>query len=409
MTATTAPALVHDPAVPTRDALLDPTAFARAVERAAGGARAITGCTRRRARYQPGRSLRVLYALELEHEPVLVAARTFPTDLDALARRWGEGAIETATLPPVFALHDLGAVAWVYPNDRKLPALPLLEETVAALLRRSRVRAELVAWAPEKSATVRCDGVYAKTYADATAVEERRLHEDLGRRLSGNEFVAVPRVVASSDCVLVAEAASGTRLAQIDATDAGGAFRRFALAIAQLHALAPLRNRPGRNVLQHVVAAADLLGRVRPDVAVSAASLARKLARRRPRAMPAVCIHGDAHPKNAVDDGARVTLIDLEQVAAGDPTAELGSVLAAITYRSVAGESSAADDSAAAFLDGYESARPLPPPASLAWHEAAALLSERSFRAVTRVRDAGLHNLDALLGRAHETLDGVRP
>ena len=44
---------------------------------------------------------------------------------------------------------------------------------------------------------------------------------------------------------------------------------------------------------------------------------------------PAVCVHGDANLRNALLDGDRVSLIDLEDVAAGPAAADVGHVLAA--------------------------------------------------------------------------------
>lgn len=400
--ATVSSALAPDAAVPLRDALLDSSVFADAVARSL--AVEITACRRVRARYHVARSLRVLYELELGPRRLLLAARTFrrpPADVSAEV---------TDAVPPVFRLDELGAVVWVYPNDRKVRGVATLGATIRELLARE-LRVELVAWAPEKSVSVACrdaTGVvaYAKAYAvDGTAVREGRFHEDLRAQLA-----AVPRALAATGNVLAVEPAAGGPLA---ATEDADAYARYAVALAHLHSLTPPdgAERFERLEPERIVAAARLIGAARPDVDDAASALARKLLERRPRTSGGACLHGDAHPKNALDDGARVTLIDLEQVAAGDPAAELGSLLASLRYRVVTGElrDETADTLERAILAAYGDYGPRPPSAVIAWSTAAALLAERAQRAVTRVRESGLTQLPALLQHAHAVLDGAAP
>jgi Ser/Thr protein kinase RdoA (MazF antagonist) len=125
---------------------------------------------------------------------------------------------------------------------------------------------------------------------------------------------------------------------------------------------------------------------------------------------PRVCLHGDVHPKNGILRGERLTLIDLDQCGTGDAAADLGSLLASLTYgRITSGASRTSTKSLGeAFLSGYESARALPARASLRWHTAAALLAERALRAVNRVRPEGLARLRELLAAAFDVLgEGV--
>ena len=144
-------------------------------------------------------------------------------------------------------------------------------------------------------------------------------------------------------------------------------------------------------------------------MADDALALARLLVERQPPPSGWACLHGDAHPKNALDDGHRITLIDLEQVAAGDPAAELGSVLAALVYKSITGDRAAETVATwkTAFVNAYARSATLPSAEALEWHTAAALLAERALRAVTRVRAEGLRQLPALLAHAHATLIGT--
>jgi Ser/Thr protein kinase RdoA (MazF antagonist) len=125
-----------------------------------------------------------------------------------------------------------------------------------------------------------------------------------------------------------------------------------------------------------------------------------------PPAGPAVCLHGDLHPKNGIVTQDGVALIDLDQSAAGPAAADVGSLLAGLRYGRRIGllSGSAERRLSAAFLAGYASTRPLPPMASLRWSMAAALLAERALRAVNRVRPEGLVHLDGLLADAHKAL-----
>jgi Ser/Thr protein kinase RdoA (MazF antagonist) len=103
-----------------------------------------------------------------------------------------------------------------------------------------------------------------------------------------------------------------------------------------------------------------------------------------------------------------MTLIDLDQAAAGPAAADLGGMLAGLRYCRRVGLCSRAAERAlaGAFLAGYAAVRPLPPPAELRWHAAAALLAERALRAVNRVRAEGLLHLGEILDDARTLLIG---
>ena len=109
------------------------------------------------------------------------------------------------------------------------------------------------------------------------------------------------------------------------------------------------------------------MGRVRPDVALDAAKLADALASSYDDAEERVCLHGDAHPKNAILGSAGLALIDLDQAALGPPAADLGGLLAGLRYQRCVGALSAARERALAgeLLAGYRAVRE-PPSAALA-------------------------------------------
>jgi Ser/Thr protein kinase RdoA (MazF antagonist) len=403
-------ALADDRAVSHRDELLDPKAVGEVIsERLARDGRPVEGCERVRATYRFGESLRVLHRVDVDGHTFHVAARTFSPDrLDGVARRVRERAVPTDPLEPVVAVPELGAVFWTFPNDRKLVSLPALPATVAAMLGRAP-SLRLAAYAPEKSAAVLCADdagrplAYAKLYADGAGATAARLHTELAGSLAGS--AAAPRLpgilgYSISTRTLVVEPVEGVPVSDRDH------FRAFGAALATVHGLAapPGLARFERLLPPRLQRAARLVGAARPDVAGAARGLAERLVRSRGRSSeePSV-LHGDVHPKNALVDDGRITLIDLDQLAAGPAAEELGSALARLEYRHV---TTGLDDGLAdALLDGYAAVRDLPSPQALAWSTAAALLSERALRSVSRVRPEGLESLDALLVRAETILD----
>jgi hypothetical protein len=124
----------------------------------------------------------------------------------------------------------------------------------------------------------------------------------------------------------------------------------------------------------------------------------------RPAAGEAVHLHGDVHPRNLLVDGGRLALIDLDQAGAGQPAADLGSVLARLRQDRWLGvvDPGRAAELGAGFLAAYAAAAPLPAAAPLRWHTAAALLAERALRAVNRVIASALPHLEAPLAEATE-------
>ena len=136
--------------------------------------------------------------------------------------------------------------------------------------------------------------------------------------------------------------------------------------------------------------------------APAAELLAALLGRHADAAGPDVCLHGDANPRNALLDGDRVSLIDLEDVAAGPAAADLGHVLAGLLCERAAGGAGG---------DGAAAARPRAP-ARLRGRRAAAaggvarlahrrvVLARRALTAVNRVREADLRHLDLFLRAA---------
>jgi hypothetical protein len=414
--------LAADAALPQRDVLLDGDVIAGRIGRLMGGARSPTigRCDRVRVNYQIGKSLRVLYRVEMAGSSLTISAR---------ASRDGRGqriyhearaaALPGAGVGAVFYDADLDTVFWVFPSDRKIAGLATMAngdlsqcDGLPVVWQSTR----LMAYAPEKSATLACldEGSSIVAYAKVSATDQTRhdyeryqtLHESVGT----NPHLRLPRTLAylPQHRVLVVEAIDGRRMDDPTGAVALQDAARFGAALATFHALRP-REAPEftRFASSRLTEARRLVVSVRPDVEDLADALVSELVSRQPcEPDTPVCLHGDVHPKNAIVTDRQIALIDVEDLAIGPAAADLGSFLASLHYlrRGTRLDTGTHDAVARAFLLGYASVRPLPTRAALRWHTSAALFIERVLRAVTRVRPLGLLHLPELLGDAGELL-----
>lgn len=422
MIQTTNALLGFDQQVPQRDVLLDdPRVRDRLATRlGVHGPLQIDRCERIKTKYRVGESLRALYRVSIDGASYKVAARTFPRERSAreFARAAGSvqeaGAIRAVTHDP-----EITTVFWTFPHDRKIAGLSVLDdpERLSRLLRRACVRSEIVGYAPERAATARCFGPtdetigYVKVYADDTGRHTSRIHDALRAISPDAPAPRLPRVLgyASQDRALAVEALEGCTSDRLTGSARRTSYWRLGAALAALHAIEPPHAPPHRRLdPDQLVRAVSLVKRARPDVSVTASDLAHDLAAAwAPGREPPVCLHGDVNPRNWLVQPDRVALIDLDQVALGPAAADVGSVIATLRYRRCVGEltSTGLVELTDAFAAGYASVRAWPADATVRWYTAAAVLVERAFRAINRVRPEGLLHLNALLMDARDVLN----
>jgi len=404
-------ALAADPLVPQRDELLD--------ERRLAGLLGAERVELVRVKYRVGRGLGLVLRVHVAGRTHLLSARSFQPGegVRNFERALHQAPGTVGPLPAVSFAADLETVFWRFPHDRRIGSLAILDGRNEDLARVAGApcRPLLAAYVPEKAATARCVDAsgrvlaYGKVYGDG---EVARLafatHAALSDPVaSGVAAPPVPRALAHDAALgaIVIEPVDGEALDTDTSNASPTAFATLGAALATLHRgpAPPLadfeRLTPAR--LEH---AAKLLGRVRPDVALDAARLADALVSSYDDAEERVCLHGDAHPKNAILGSAGLALVDLDQAALGPAAADLGGLLAGLRYQRCVGALSAARERALAdeLLAGYRVVREPPSARSLAWHTAAALLAERALRAVTRVRPEGLERLDEIIAAARE-------
>jgi predicted glycosyltransferase/aminoglycoside phosphotransferase (APT) family kinase protein len=419
------PVMAPDPRVPQRDLLLDAPRLAGRLDQLLGwpGPAGVERVSRVRVKYRVGRGVGLVLRVQAGRRTFLVSARSFPRGQGLPNYERGLAALpqHIVGLRPVSFAPELETVFWTFPHDRRIESLELLcgpGEELATLVG-TRCIPELAAYVPEKAATARCLGAdgasmaYVKVYAPGrhdpggrSYALLRLLHAATARTRTR---LRIPRPLAydPSRRALVVEAIAGEPMVvgNLDASPPGLA--GLGAALATLHCLPPPPELPRfeRLDLHRLREAAELIGSVRPDVAVAAAELAGVLATGIEDDGDQVWLHGDPHGKNALSDAGAVALLDLDQTARGPAPADLGSVLAGLSYLRCTGLIPAAYEQALAtdFLDGYQSVRDLPDGRTLAWFTAAALLGERAVRAVTRVRPEGLSHLGEVLEAGRRT------
>jgi len=382
--------LAPDPAVPQRDALLDERQMAALLGRNLDG-EPTPRCERVNAKYRVGESLRVAYRVGGR----VVAGRTFPGRSAQVFERASAAAFGPE--PTVLHAPELETVFWTFPNDRRLTALRLLADgSLERLTGHRDVKATLVAYAPERAATVRCTAggrvvAYVKLHWDAAERELARTRTAALAIGPDDEYVRVPRVLVAwiANGALALEPLRGERLDALHPPP----LERLGTALARLHEIAPPPRRFDRVDPHRLDRAVEVIRRARPDCATAAERLCERLAARAVdgRGAP-VHLHGDTNLRNALLDGDRVALVDLEDAAAGPAAADLGFILAGLQARNPEGER--------ALLRGYARLAPVPDPAELRWHAAASALARIAVPAVGRVRPALLANLHALLTEA---------
>ena len=408
-------ALAPDPVLPRRDDLLDDRVvgalLGELLDRSEGD-RTAGGCTRVRAKYRRGESLRATYRVGHDGGP-LVSARMFPAaKAGAQFVRARDAAVAQGAAPgSVLFDEDTSTVFWVFPQDRKLRGLGGLTDPppeLRGVFGAPWTRSELMAYTPEKAATVRCADQEGRTvgFAKLTGGDEGRRSVDTLR--------AVQRGIPEHGPLRLPDAVGylpewhlalfspepGRPLHQVERSGVPPAMAALGAALAVLHARPTAGFAPFTRLdPDQVAAAGDVVCASRPDLAGVTGALVAELLATAPTPGPRALLHGDLHPKNVLvhDDG--VSLVDLDQAGAGPAAAELGGTLARLWCPRPGDEIDPATAAAAAdaLLGAYGRT---PSPAELRWHAAAALLVERAARAIGRVDVAVIGDLERVLGTA---------
>jgi streptomycin 6-kinase len=410
--------LAADPVLPRRDDLLDETAVGALLGERLAGPHAISGpvtCTRVRAKYRVGESLRATFRVGDGTVERLVSARMFGSEEAAqgqLARARDAAAASGASPDSVLCHTTLRTVFWVFPQDRKLTALDQLTQPPPALRQvfgTPWVASELMAYTPEKAATVRCADGSGSTvgFAKVQVGDEGRRSvatlRSARRGLTDADGLHLPDAIGyvPDHRMALFTAAPGRPLSRLPRAEVPGAMSALGAGVSRLHRQSTRGFGPfTRLEPESLRAAGAVVAAARPDLAVLTSTLVHTLlATGRPVA-PTSLLHGDLHPKNVLVHPGGVSLVDLDQAGTGPAAAELGGLLARLWCPRPSDpiEAGTAEAAAAALLEAYD--RP-PATEDLVWFAAAALLAERAVRAVSRVDLDGIAALERVLATAH--------
>jgi phosphotransferase family enzyme len=351
-------------------------------------------------RYVPGRSLEVVHRAggrTLEHA---VRVRCVPRA--ALADELHRARAAAAGPARVAAVESWSAVATFAADDPELPGLRMLAAATPD--------AELVSYLPGRRAVVRVQGAGGARYAKLNAFSEAESREAVLRHLwelPGRGFAmarplgADPALGAHWDAAVEGEPLAARLASTGPEAIIAGAVR----ALAALHAV-PAWPDLGRFGAPDVLRRLEhkVLRRITsslPSLTPHASELAAALRERLPDLPvgPPVVIHGDFHAANVLMVGHDVALLDLDDVALGDPEYDLalfGGRLLLIAM--VAGHDIGAVERAIASLpDAYTAAsgRAIDQ-AAFAWYLAATLVG-RQVKTCVRCLPAGAATLGAEL------------
>lgn len=361
------------------------------------------------------------------------AARAYP--LAGSAAAFEKAALErqaaTPYSPPLFHVADLGLVVWAFPNDRKLAGLRALggidglRQRVLPLIG-SELRCDarvldcaeiaLVHYVPEHGCTFRiataAEAFFAKCHTPESARHSHTLLDGLWSsraRRAGRLRMPEPLLHLDRYDMLWTRGLAGQTLLQGWTHDACAQDQLAAAAdvLAALHDTDEVR---ARGVTR--AGLIDKLCRVtitaRSLAPASAAAIARIAARLEDDSRvldrcETVTLHGDLHPQNILCTASDAALLDFDSLARGPAVLDLGSFSAAMHYQSLlAGRDDASTSAALAhFIAAYERACATTiDQSALQWSTAFALVAERAYRCMTRMKPGRAALVQALVTRA---------
>ena len=391
-----------DPQLPQLETALDPQAMLDVFQAdwlSAPGRFQLNSCRIGSVRHKPGKSCLIRYDLSLrdldrgtELRQVLCGRLH---EQGSSEPRWrkaiAQPLVEVAPGPAVAHIARLGLVLWAFPNERKLRGLETLLDrrqlsgSVLPAILGAPVEVdedpELIRYVPEHGCTVRVRAtlpgsrtgivLYGKIQVNEAGLEACAFAHGLGRRAWYHTETRtlwqeeIPGVSASVPADLE------------PCARALAAFHRTLLPN-----LPPAA--PGRDDPDHFTPASQLLaGRAGVQLDEMIAEIKR---RRRPAAGLAT-LHGDLHLKNFLVHEGHAELIDLDTAREGNPLDDLGSFAASLYHRAALDGAAIdqVDRAIASFLAVYTRHVPWQiTPRDLAVQTAAALITERACRSVTR-------------------------
>ncbi len=449
-----APKLCRDAALPQLGIVRDVSLMRSVLQRALfGGVERyrIEDCAISHIRYRPGEGCLIAYRLNIR-DPIMrqtlvqrLFARVVPSGLsqDLFAKALSRAVVATPLCDPVLHLPDLGTVIWLFPNDPKLDGLPalvdesLLADSVLPHLAAedcgedwtvSNWHTEIVSYVPEHRCTLRAvvqlrhrtrgefrvRTYYGKVYPDDTGWTTLRNMARLWKTCSGP---SAPFRVARTLSYMERWRTlwqSGVAGMPLSALGAGSPellrlLKGVGRAIGALHSSnlkCPWKIQP-ESPGELLRRAAEVLSRTEHNSAHLVERLisgARSL-----KASPRATVHRDLHTNNILSTDNGIALIDLDDLANGDPLEDLARFLAHLCSWSLKRglDLPRIEPVVSTVVRGYINAVPWSITESqFRWHLAAALIYQEACRCITRPKARRLATLNSLIRLAEQVSKG---
>ena len=258
--------------------------------------------------------------------------------------------------------------------------------------------------------------LYAKTYCVGESARAWRGQRELwesDERKSGRLFIPQSLFCQPEIETVWQEGLNGTTLdAYRNENDSAEMMERAGEAVAALHQtkIETIPSATSTEMVKRLETVSELLSQVRPSCRASLQDVVRRLTATAPQRPTLATLHGDLHLKNLLVASGRIALLDLDNLVIGDPLADLGSFTAAIQEAELSGQQSplAGDEIIERFIRGYQQGIDHELSVSrLCWWMAAALIAERAWRFVTKLKAERADIIDDLIELAHITADGA--
>ena len=379
----------------------------------------VEDCQIIQSRYKPGRNCLISYRLKIrnaetnEASEQILCARIFPSN-ESLSRF--VKAQKQFLITPKFGatlthIADLEMIVWAFPNDRKLTGLPALTnldrlrtEILPSALgddyKLISLRSEIVHYVAEHTCTIKVNLELSEVKTSKTQTQilyGKTYYNDEGantfqamRELKAQIQIAQPLVYQPEIKTLWQFGLNGKPLNEYDVNDEH-LLAKAAAAVAALHQsnVTCARASTLPDVLLNLQATASLYALSNPSGQQTLTALVNRLmTQSQTLAMrPTAVLHGDLHLKNFFVVDENVALIDLDNLAYGDPLQDVGSFIAGLWYRSLQPGAAKPRSQINSFLAAYKNHISFSIPQSdLNWYVAAMLIAERVSRCITRLK-----------------------
>ncbi len=445
---------INDPGIARINFALDPTAMAERFaqillcQHGRDPAWHIEKISITRVKYKPGRNCLIGYRVILRDQNThqrsehLLTGRIYRPG--EIVSRYCRARMETlhpaGPFPGLFTLDELDMLVWSFPNDRKLLHLYRLADNdyirtqvVPALLEvrwgsgvaAHNIHSEIIHYAAEHACTVRVNMdlvakdnrreqswvVFGKTYYDHAGEHAFQTMQQVWSAFQGKPVAASsarPLFYQPAIRTLWQEGLQGKSLHGTDWLNEDNPLLHH--AVRALHAIHRLhiKNLPVTDIDARILQLrqrSQRIGQAVPELNIQLQTVVRRLCLQAAaaRQCASVTLHGDLHPQNLFAMQERIALIDLDQLSTGPVAMDLGSWTACCLYHACLKRQSFEQGlyQAHLFVDAYRASPEVDVSAqALDWFTALALVDERVYRCLSRLKRGRLDIMPTLVNWA---------